>query len=174
MLRSIRVLSCNLFLTILSAFAGASSWEPMMRDRIQKVVQKFQATVSLYAKNLDTGSNFGIRESERVRTASTIKLPIMVAVFAEVDRGRASWTETLALRESDKVSGSGVVRELSEGVALPVRDLMRLMIVVSDNTATNLLLDRFSADLVNAEMEKLGLRNCATGHILDTLAWILA
>ena len=56
------------------------------------------------------------------------------------------------------MSGSGVIRELSAGVRLPLRDLVRLMIVVSDNTATNLLLDRFGGDAVNREMDKLGFR----------------
>jgi beta-lactamase class A len=127
----------------------------------QKIGQSLSAvpgTVSLYAKNLDTGAAYGLREDEKVRTASTIKLPIMVHVFAQVAAGKARWDETLVLRDDDKVSGSGVIREMSDGLKLPVRDLTNLMIVVSDNSATNLLLDRFTADAVNAEMDKLGLR----------------
>jgi beta-lactamase class A len=62
------------------------------------------------------------------------------------------------LRDEDKIGGSGVLREFSAGLEFPLRDLVNLMIVVSDNTATNLVLDRITADFVNAEMEKLGLR----------------
>ncbi|MCW5981501.1 MAG: neutral/alkaline non-lysosomal ceramidase N-terminal domain-containing protein [Bryobacteraceae bacterium] len=126
-------------------------------ERIRAAVAGFRGTVSLFARNLDTGESYGIREDEPVRTASTIKLPIMTAIFAAVNDGRANWTEQLPLRDADKVSGSGVIREFSNRLPLPLRDLVHMMIVVSDNTATNLLLDHFSGDAVNAYLETLGL-----------------
>ena len=64
-----------------------------------------------------------IRGDAKVRTASTIKLPIMATIFREVADGRAKWDEQLELRKEDKVSGSGVARELSDGLRLPLRDL---------------------------------------------------
>lgn len=130
-----------------------------MNRNVSGVVRNFPGTVSVYARNLDTGKAFALRADTRVRTASTIKLPIMTAVFQAVADGKAQWSETIALRDQDKVSGSGVLRELSEGVALPLRDLVHLMIVVSDNTATNLLLGRFGGDWVNEQMNALGLKN---------------
>jgi beta-lactamase class A len=129
-----------------------------MDQRIRAAIAGFQGDVSLYAKNLDTGVTYGIRENERVRTASTIKLAIMTTIFDAVAHGRAKWTEELVLHDSDKVGGTGVLHEFSDGVHLPIRDLMHIMIVVSDNTATNLLLDRFTADAVNAEMDSLSLK----------------
>jgi beta-lactamase class A len=140
------------------ARAGQPGPRPASDRRIREAVSAFSGAVSLFAKNIETGGTYGIRENERVRTASTIKVAVMAAVFAAVAEGRARWHEELLLREADKVGGSGVVRELSAGVRLPLRDLVRLMIVVSDNTATNLLLDRFGGDAVNREMDKLGLR----------------
>src|SRR5262249_40696914 len=97
-------------------------------------------------------------ENERVRTASTIKLAIMAAVFDAVAHDKAKWTEELVLHDSDKVNGTGVIREFSDGTRLTIRGLVNSMIVVSDNTATNLLLDRFTAEAVNAEMDALGLK----------------
>lgn len=136
---------------------GQPSAPPNQLDlRIRAAIAGFQGTVSLYARNLDTGESYGVRENERVRTASTIKLAIMSTVFDAVARGQAQWTDELVLHDGDKVEGSGVVRELSDGVRLPIRDLIHLMIVVSDNTATNLLLDRFTAEAVNQEMDRLG------------------
>jgi beta-lactamase class A len=145
---------------VAGALAAAPPLPPraQMDQRIRAAISRTSGTVFLYARNLDTGEAYGIREDERVRTASTIKLPIMVAVFAAVSQGRARWEETLPLAEADKVSGSGVIREFSSGLRWPIRDLVNVMIVVSDNTATNLLLDRFTADAVNAEMDKLGLK----------------
>src|SRR6202040_806789 len=108
---------------------------------------------------LDTGETCSIRGDEKVGTASTIKLPIMATIFHTVAEGHAKWDEELVLRKDEKVSGSGVARELSDGLHLPIRDLVHLMIVVSDNTATNMLLDRFGSDSVNAYMEQLGLHD---------------
>jgi beta-lactamase class A len=127
-------------------------------DKVRALTNGFGGKVSVYAKNLDTGATYGLREDEPVRTASTIKLPILVALFAAVESGEVQWTERLTLREQDKVSGSGVIREFSDGLQLPVRDLARLMIVVSDNTATNLILDRIGGDYVNRYMAKIGLQ----------------
>jgi beta-lactamase class A len=139
-----------------SAAQEAPSPHEQMDRRIRSAIAGFQGKVCLYAKNLDSGETYGIREDERVRTASTIKLAIMATIFDAVSQGRAKWTGELTLRDSDKVSGTGVARELSDGDRLNIRDLTHLMIVVSDNTATNMLLDRFTADAVNAYMAKLG------------------
>jgi len=142
-------------LFLISAVAFAQT---PMDQRIRTAIAGFQGDVSLYAKNLDTGATYGIRENEPVRTASTIKLAIMATVFDAVAHGRAKWTEKLVLHDSDKVGGTGVLHEFSDGTHVPIRDLVHIMIVVSDNTATNLLLDRFTADAVNAEMDSLGLK----------------
>lgn len=127
-----------------------------VRDRIAQL----PATVSVYAKNLDTGVTFGIRQAEPVRTASTIKLPIMMAVFDAVARGQAKLDEPLTVTAREQVSGSGVLgTEFSPGVQLPLRDVMHLMIVLSDNTATNMILDRVTADEVNAYLDRIGIPN---------------
>src|SRR5437899_9114456 len=144
-----------MFALLFATVASAQSLEDALRGRIGD----FQGTVSLYAKNLDTGSTAGIRESDAVRTASTIKLPIMLAVFDAVARGQAKWTEPLTVTAEEKVSGSGVIgSEISDGVHLPLRDVLHLMIVLSDNTATNMILERFTADAVNAYLDKIGIK----------------
>lgn len=137
---------------------GLSFGQPALDRQVRDAISGFQGKVYLYAKNLDTGATFDLNGSDRVRTASTIKLPIMTEVFQSVADGQARWTEELTLRDADKVSGSGVLTEFSDGVKLPLRDVMHLMIVLSDNTATNLILDRFTADRVNGRMDKLGLK----------------
>jgi len=127
--------------------------------RIANAIAQAPGTVSLFAKNLDTGQSYGVRADDKVRTASTIKLPIMVAVFGEVQAGRVHWTDETTLREEDKISGSGILREFSPGDKIPLIDLVHLMIVVSDNTATNLVLDHVSADTMNRYMDQYGLPN---------------
>jgi len=130
-----------------------------LQQALRSRIGEFQGTVSLYAKNLETGATIGIRESEPVRTASTIKLPIMLAVFDAVARGQAKWTELLTVNPGEKVSGTGVLgTEASDGVQLPLQDVVHLMMVLSDNTATNMILERFTADAVNQYLDKLGIR----------------
>jgi beta-lactamase class A len=115
--------------------------------------------VSLYAKNLDSGDVVSIRGTEPVRTASTIKLPILCAVFDAIARGEGKWTDVLTIRAEDKVGGSGVIgSEFSDGVHLPLSDVAHLMIVLSDNSATNMILERFGADSVNAYLDKIGIK----------------
>ena len=134
---------------------SAQSLEEMVRARISG----FDGKVTLYAKNLDTGASFGIQENDPVRTASTIKLPILCAVSDLVASGKAKWTDPLTIRPGDKVTGSGVIgSELSDGVQLPLRDVANLMMVLSDNSATNMILERFTADAVNAYLDRIGIK----------------
>lgn len=140
-----------------SSWASASPDAGDLEVRLRQMVSGFEGTVSLYARNLDTGREVGIEPDRRVRTASTIKLPIACALAAEVAAGRARWDERLVIRAQDKVSGSGVLAEFSDGETISLRDARTLMIVVSDNTATNLILDRIGADRVNAYMQSIGL-----------------
>src|SRR5260221_14641613 len=103
-------------LCIFSVFSVLAFAQTRMDQRIRTAIAGFQGDVSLYAKNLDTGVTYGIRENERVRTASTIKLAIMTTVFDAVAHGRVKWTEELVLHDSDKVGGTGVLHEFSDGV----------------------------------------------------------
>jgi beta-lactamase class A len=130
----------------------------MLDEQARAAMTGFRGRVCLYAKNLDTGATYSLRGDERVRTASTIKLPIMVTVFAQVAAGALGWDQEVVLTRDKKVSGSGVLGEFADGTRLTLRDAVHLMIVVSDNTATNLVLDLVTADAVNAQMDALGLK----------------
>jgi beta-lactamase class A len=137
----------------------ASSAETL-DQKIQPAIAGFPGTVGIFAKNLDSGATYAFHADDRVRTASTIKLPILAATFAAVAEGKAKWTDLSTLHDADKVSGSGVLgTEFADGDKLPLSDLVHLMIVLSDNTATNLVLDRISADYVNDQLEKWGSRH---------------
>ncbi len=118
----------------------------------------FKGKVSLFAKNLDTGESYALGADDRVRTASTIKIAVMVEAFARVADGKARWNDELVLTKAARYGGSGVLPELADGLRLTLRDAVNLMMVVSDNTATNLVLDYLSTDAVNARMESLGYK----------------
>jgi beta-lactamase class A len=143
-----------LLLLPLSAFAADT-----LADSLRARIGDFPGTVSLYAKNLDTGATIGIRETDPVRTASTIKLPILCAISDAIARGQAKWTDPLTVTAAEKVSGSGIIAsEISDGVQFPIHDLANLMIVLSDNTATNMILDRFTPEAVNTYLDKIGIK----------------
>ncbi|HLH15828.1 MAG TPA: serine hydrolase [Bryobacteraceae bacterium] len=140
------------------AAAAVLPAQQALRDAVRARIGDFPGSVTLYARNLETGASFGIRETEPVRTASTIKLPILCSLFDQVARGQAKWTDPLTITADEQVSGSGVLgTEFSPGVQLPLSDVAHLMIVLSDNTATNLILERFGADSVNAYLDKIGI-----------------
>lgn len=130
-----------------------------LEQQVQAALHGFHAKVSLYAKNIDTGRAFGYHPDEKVRTASTIKLPLLAAAFQAIAEGKASWDDRVTLREEDKVSGAGVLPEFTAGDSLTLRALSHLMIVLSDNTATNLMLDHFPGDYVNEWSEHFGIPN---------------
>jgi len=153
--RAVATILCLLVWPVAGLAAGPA--EEAALARIASLTKPFQGTVVLHALNLRTGATLSIDADATVRTASTIKLPILCALEALVARGDVRWDERIVLRDSAKVSGSGVLHELADGTVLTVRDLARLMIVVSDNTATNLILDRITADAVNAWLDTVGL-----------------
>jgi beta-lactamase class A len=126
--------------------------------RVRAEVAGFKGNVSLYAKNLDTGAVYEFGGDEPVRTASTIKLAVMVEAFARVAEGKAKWSDELVLSKEARYAGSGVLNELTDGLRLSLRDAVTLMMELSDNTATNMVLDHLSTDAVNARMESLGFK----------------
>src|SRR5207249_1726320 len=101
---------------------------------------------------------------EQFPSASVIKLAILVELFAQLQEGRASLTEGRGLRETEKVEGSGVLKEMHTPLDLTLDDLARLMIVVSDNTASNMLIDRLTTEAINARMRSLGLTRTVLGR----------
>lgn len=153
-----------LLITLFAQIAFAQKAKPTPKpapqtldERIKAELQNFSGKAWIYAKNLDTGKDYAVRADEQVRTASTIKLPIMTAVFRQVADGKINWTDEILLTKEKKQGGSGVLFEFSDNTKIDLRTAVNLMIVVSDNTATNLILDKIGADSVNAFVESLGL-----------------
>lgn len=126
-------------------------------EKIKAEMAGFSGKVWIYAKNLDTGKDYAWRADEQVRTASTIKLPIMTEVFHQVAQGKVKWDDEIILTKEKKQGGSGILFEFSDNTKIDLRTAVNLMIVVSDNTATNLVIDKVGCDNVNDFIESLGL-----------------
>ena len=143
-------------------FTGLVCAQNKRDDALDRAVKArlvgFQGTITIAAKNLATGASYSLAGEQPVRTASTIKLPIMIECFYEASEGKLNWTEPIKLTQDEIVSGSGIVQDFTPGDELPIRDMVDLMIVLSDNTATNLILNRIGGNAVNARMAQLGLQ----------------
>lgn len=118
-------------------------------DSLANARRGFTGRQALYAKNLTTGDIVAIDENVEVPTASVIKVPIMAALYHEIDRGRFAETDLLAMQEEDRRYGTGVIRDLTAGREFSLFDLCRLMIVLSDNTATRMLAFHIGIDRIN-------------------------
>jgi beta-lactamase class A len=109
--------------------------------------------------NLDTGERLSLRGDETFSTASLIKVPILVTLYDLVEKKDLSLDDPITVLKVDQVPGSGVLQFMHPGLALSIHDAASLMIILSDNTATNLLLDKTSIRGVWDKMESLGLHH---------------
>lgn len=114
------------------------------------VAERFSGQLGFAAKNLATGEEVLHQADATLPTASAIKIVVMIEVFAQAEEGKLNLDERIEMVPSDTVLGSGVLRDLMPGLRLSIRDLVTLMVIVSDNTATNMLIDRVGGvDVVN-------------------------
>ncbi len=130
-----------------------------MTDQIRGTVDAFNGTMGVAAKNLATGEEVLVNADVRFPTASTIKTAVMVEAYHQAAEGKLPLDTAIALREADKVGGAGVLNGLRDSLTLTVADLVHLMIAVSDNTATNLLVNRLGTAAIDKRLVSYGLRN---------------
>jgi beta-lactamase class A len=128
-----------------------------LRRLLEGHAAAFRGVAGISLRNLATGENLSIRGHETFPSASLIKVPVLVALLDEVNRGRIALDERSSLVSRDRVGGSGVLRMLQPGIAPSMEDLAWLMITISDNTATNMILDKIDVRTVWTKMEALGL-----------------
>jgi beta-lactamase class A len=144
-------------------------------DKVQAALAGFNGKAWIYARNLDTGKDYAFRADEQTRTASTIKLAIMAETFHQVAQGKVKWDDEIVLTKEKKQGGSGILFEFSDGTKIDLKTAVNLMIVVSDNTATNLVLDKIGADNVNDFMDSLDLSDIKSMRKIggggDAKAW---
>ncbi len=153
------MLKISAFLAIfVSCLLAQTKPSSSLDSAVKARIGNFPGTVTIAAKNLETGTAYALGAERPVRTASTIKLAIMTECFFEAAEGKLKWTEPIKLIEDEKVSGTGILQDLSAGDEFPLRDVVDLMIVLSDNTATNLILNRITGNAVNERMAQLGLQ----------------
>jgi beta-lactamase class A len=128
-----------------------------LRATLDAIADAHHGTVGYAVWNLETGEKLARRGDEPFPTASLIKVPILVSLFLQVQKGTISLDDPVSFSKIDQVGGAGVLHLFRPGAILHVADVAMLMITLSDNSATNLLLDKLGIKQVWSDMERLGL-----------------
>jgi D-alanyl-D-alanine carboxypeptidase (penicillin-binding protein 5/6) len=146
---------CTAVVLLVQSTAIAADTE--LAARITPLIAQHQGKVAVAIKHLSKGNEFEHNGDAVMPTASLIKFPVMVAAYRLVDEGKVKLDDSLTLRDEDKVPGSGILtNHFTGGMHLTLRDAIRLMIAFSDNTATNLVLERIGLKTTADTMEQLG------------------
>jgi len=134
-----------------------------------KILERFaqqKGHTGFYYKNLVTGETFGHQQDEAYLAASVIKLPIFMAIMKWASEGKASLDERITVTQESKLPICGALTLFTDEPSVNIRTLCRLMISLSDNTATNLLINRFGIPAYMEEFKNFGLKNTALNRLL--------
>lgn len=136
-------------------YLATGRFQPV-KDELLKIIEPAGGHWAVVIDDLDGKGTVRLDPDAPFTAASVIKVPIMMTAFREARAGRVRLDDTIILRKEDKVGGSGVLFEFHTGLALTLLDAIHLMIVVSDNTATNLVIDAVGLETVNEYMKEVG------------------
>lgn len=131
----------------------------MLLKQIKRCLKNVNGVVGVIIKDCETGKTIQINEDEIFPSASVIKLPIIWDLFKRIDREEISLDDEMPLMDSQKVGGFGILKELHSGLNLTIKDIATLMIVLSDNSATNILIDMLGMESINNSIKENGMEN---------------
>ena len=161
-----RWLCCTLLLATCFAQTAAPSpsagkkkglWQKL-ESSIQAVDQHLDGVMGVAIEDLATGDHFFLHEDEVFAQASSIKITVLANLYLQAERGKLKLTDLYTVQSSDLVPDSDIMNGLTPGVTrVTLRDLATMMVAVSDNSATNVLIDRVGMADVNAMLDSLGL-----------------
>jgi len=147
------------FSIFLAASVLPAQQDKALEAQLQTIAAAHHGKVTLFAHNLKTGQTAALLPDELVKTASVIKLAVLLDAAEQIRSGKATLDEQLALTKPNQVEGSGVLALMDTPMALTLRDDLTLMIVLSDNTATNVAIDRLGLVHINATIRAAGLKD---------------
>lgn len=130
-----------------------------LQKKLDKMAASYHGKVALYAKNLTTGETVAIDPNTPVQTASVIKLPLMLQAFEQVKAGKLSLSQPVTLTQDNQVIGSGVLQFMDPGLQLTLKDTITFMMILSDNTATNMVIDTVGLKPTNEMLARMGMKN---------------
>ncbi|HEX6497169.1 MAG TPA: serine hydrolase [Acidobacteriaceae bacterium] len=148
----------SVLLVTIHAPAQVEKVSPLQAE-VEHIAAEHHGQVSVFAKELKTGQTIALKADEPVQTASVIKLGLLYEAMEQIRAGKAHWDDRVVLTKDNQTNGSGVLGFFDTPATLTLKDVLSMMVITSDNTATNVAIDKIDLDAVNAEMGKLGLKN---------------
>ena len=153
------IVGCILAVAAFAAAQAPETHEDQQLDRqLQSIAAAHHGKLAVYAQNLRTGETASLSPDLPVKTASTIKLGILLDAAEQIRAGKATLGEKLVLNKENQVEGSGVLAQLTAPLAVTLQDTLTLMVIVSDNTATNMAIDRLGLAHIDAILHAAGLK----------------
>jgi beta-lactamase class A len=132
-------------------------WQKL-HDELREIDHRLDGVMGLAVKDLTSNETFFINADEIMPQASSIKIAVLAGLYLQAQRGKLKLSDEYVVRKEDLVPGSDIMLGLTPGFTrLTLRDLATMMVAVSDNSATNVLIDRLGMDNINSMLEDLGL-----------------
>ena len=167
----ISIISLSLILLVLSSIfiidliKDYSRWQELTAAITEKT-DSFNGLLSLEIKDLNRGFVISLNPDKKIPAASLAKLPVMASIFKKDNEKEISLSDYITLRSIDRVGGSGILKNSRAGSRFTAGELIELMITISDNTATNLLIDFIGFDYINSSMKEFGLENSNLSRLM--------
>ncbi|MBL7081686.1 MAG: serine hydrolase [Candidatus Omnitrophica bacterium] len=136
----------------------SAAWR-VLNQACEREIAKFNGKPCIVIKDLSRGWKIEVNKDTAIPSASIVKIAIMAGCFYAIAQGRMDLETLVVLRANDQVAGSGVLKSKPEGIKIPVKQLIELMITKSDNTATNMLISLLSFDYLNSCFREFGLED---------------
>ncbi len=151
---------------------------PLTQDAFEETLADYcsdlSGEVGVAVHDIETGADFGYNATEIFPTASTLKVPLIYALYRLAGAGEIDLKERVTLSYANRVPGSGVLQHMDEGLQPTLRDLAELMIIVSDNWATDLLWNRLTKATVDATLAEIGMAQTSLPYTIHELFSTLA
>lgn len=154
---------CMYALVFPASASAAPITEKWLSEQVENLSTQKEVQYAIYVKPLDQKGQAVVLNSHKMASASLIKVPIMIEAFNQKNQGKLNFNERVTIRHSEAVEG-GSVYNLPDGTVLTIGQLVELMIVQSDNTACNILIDKLKMENINAMIKKQG---CSSDTILQ-------
>lgn len=148
-----------LALFLAGCLTASAEEDQALLSRLRSLSEAHHGKVAFYAENIKTGQRVSLDADTPVQTASVIKLAVLYEALEQIRAGKVHFEDRITLQHADQVSGSGMLMFLDTPQELTFKDILTMMIIVSDNTGTNLAIDHLELKNIDDRIVSLGLKN---------------
>jgi beta-lactamase class A len=142
---------------------------PTLRTRVEQAIRDGNAAIGVAIRHIESGEEVMIGADTPVPLASVVKIPVLVEAYRQLAKGQFKLGDRWLLEPRYKALGSGILTQFDDGLEPTVKDLLTLMIIISDNTATDIVMDRLGIESINNYMHQLGLHHTYVARTLHDI-----